>query len=330
MSTPRIVVLDGFTLNPGDLSWAPLAALGRLMVFERSTPRELLSRAAGAELLITNKAVIDRAAIEALPELRYIGVTATGTNIVDRDAARSRGVVVSNVPSYGADSVAEHALSLMLEGVKHLSQHLGAVRAGGWSKQPDFSFTVAPVSLLAGKTLGLVGLGAIGGRVAELGLAFRMTVLAARREGERAADASSSTSGATPPGVERVPLDELLGRADILSLHCPLTKENERFVDARRLAQMKPTALLINTSRGGLIDEAALAAALERRQIAGAYLDVLSLEPPPEGHPLLGLPHCWITPHMAWASVEARRRLLDVSIANVCAFLAGHPVNVVT
>lgn len=328
MTAPRIVVLDGFTLNPGDLSWAPLAALGRLTVFERSTPRELLSRAAGAELLITNKAVIDRGAIEALPELRYIGVTATGTNVVDREAARGRGVVVSNVPSYGADSVAEHTLSLMLEGVKHLSRHLGAVRAGGWARQPDFSFTVAPVSLLAGKTLGLVGLGAIGGRVAELGLAFRMNVLAARRDSGSSDGGGASASAA--PGVARVPLDELLERSDILSLHCPLTRENERFIDARRLGQMKPTALLINTSRGGLIDEAALADALGRGQIAGAYLDVLGVEPPPEGHPLLALPNCWVTPHMAWASVEARRRLLEVSIANVCAFLAGHPVNTVT
>jgi glycerate dehydrogenase len=320
MTAPRIVVLDGFTLNPGDLSWAPLAALGRLTVFERSTRRELLSRAAGAELLITNKAVIDRDAIEALPELRYIGVTATGTNVVDREAARARGVVVSNVPSYGADSVAEHTLSLMLEGVKHLSRHLGAVRAGGWAAQPDFSFTVAPVSLLAGKTLGLVGLGAIGARVAELALAFRMTVLAAQRAGK---------SGSAPPGVTRVPFDELFERADIVSLHCPLAKDNERFIDARRLGQMKPTALLINTSRGGLIDEAALAEALARGQIAGSYLDVLGVEPPPADHPLMALPNCWITPHMAWASVEARRRLLEVSIANVCAFLAGHPVNTV-
>lgn len=320
MSTPRIVVLDGFSLNPGDLSWAPLAALGELTVYERSTPREIRERAAGAELLITNKAVLDRAAIEALPALRYIGVTATGTNIVDREAARERGVVVSNVPSYGADSVAEHTLSLMLEGVKHLSRHLGAVRAGRWSQQPDFSFTVAPVTLLAGKTLGLVGLGAIGSRVAELAQAFRMTVLAARREG----------NGAAPPGVARVALDELLQRSDIVSLHCPLTQDNERFIDAGRLAQMKPTAILVNTSRGGLIDEAALAAALARGQLASAYLDVLSVEPPPADHPLLGLQSCWVTPHMAWASVEARRRLLEVTVENVRAFLAGRPLNVVT
>jgi glycerate dehydrogenase len=330
MTAPRIVVLDGFTLNPGDLSWAPLAALGRLTVFERSTPRELLSRAAGAALLITNKAVIDRGAIEGLPELRYIGVTATGTNVVDREAARARGVVVSNVPSYGADSVAEHTLSLMLEGTKHLSRHLDAVRAGGWARQPDFSFTVAPVSLLAGKTLGLVGLGAIGARVAELALAFRMNVLAARRDPSGSVVSGAGGDATATPRVARVPLDELLERSDIVSLHCPLTRDNERFIDARRLGQMKPTALLINTSRGGLIDEAALADALGRGEIAGAYLDVLGVEPPPEGHPLLALPNCWVTPHMAWASVEARRRLLEVSIANVCAFLAGHPVNTVT
>jgi glycerate dehydrogenase len=333
MTAPRIVVLDGFTLNPGDLSWAPLGQLGQLTVFERSTPRELLSRAARAELLITNKAVIDRAALEALPELRYIGVTATGTNVVDREAARARGVVVSNVPSYGADSVAEHTLSLMLEAVKHLSRHLGAVRAGGWARQPDFSFTVAPVSLLAGKTLGIVGLGAIGGRVAELALAFRMTVLAAPRSSVAATGArvhARDEFGSAPTGVGRVPIDELFERSDIVSLHCPLAIDNERFVDARRLARMKPTAILINTSRGGLIDEAALADALGRGQIAGAYLDVLGVEPPPEAHPLVRLPNCWVTPHMAWASVEARRRLLDVSIANVRAFLSGQPENVVT
>lgn len=318
---PRIVVLDGFTLNPGDLSWKPLAALGSLDVFERSTPLELRERAAGAQILITNKAVLDRDAIESLPELRYIGVTATGTNIVDRDAARAGGVAVANVPSYGADSVAEHTLTLMLEASKRLCLHLSAVRDGAWSRQTDFSLTLGPVSLLAGKTLGIVGLGAIGLRVAELALAFKMKVLAARREG--------STSAAVP-GVERVDLDALLQRSDIITLHCPLTDATARFIDAARLALMKPTSILVNTSRGGLLDEAALAEALGRRQLAGAYLDVLSAEPPPLDHPLLGQARCHITPHMAWASVEARRRLLEVSIENVRAFLAGQPQNLVT
>jgi glycerate dehydrogenase len=320
MALPRIVVLDGQTLNPGDLAWEPLGALGRLEVFERSTPGELLARAEGAQILITNKAVIDGSAIRSLPDLRYIGVTATGTNVVDREAARVRGVIISNVPSYGADSVAEHTLGLMLEATKHLSLHLAAVHSGGWCRQRDFSFTVAKVSLLAGKTLGIVGLGAIGGRVAERASAFKMTVLAARREGRL-----------EPPalGVQRVPLDVLLRRADIVSLHCPLSAETALLIDRARLGIMKPSAVLINTSRGGLIDESALAEALDGGRLAGAYLDVLSVEPPPPDHPLLSVATCRITPHMAWTSIEARQRLLSVSVDNVRAFLAGQPVNVV-
>jgi glycerate dehydrogenase len=317
---PRIVVLDGYTLNPGDLSWAPFDALGTLEVFERSTPAELLARSAGAQILITNKAVIDRGAILSLPELRYIGVTATGTNVVDREAAHARGVIVCNVPSYAADSVAEHTLSLMLEASKRLTDHLAAVRGGAWSRQPDFSFTLGQVSLLAGKTLGIVGLGAIGRRVAELALAFKMTVLAARRE---------SNEQQAPPGIEPSALEALLARSDFVSLHCPLTDETTRFINQARLALMKPSAVLINTSRGGLVDEPALAQALTEGRLAGAYLDVLALEPPAPDHPLASVPSCRITPHMAWASIEARSRLLAVSIDNVRAFLAGQPLNVV-
>jgi glycerate dehydrogenase len=320
MEGPRIVVLDGFTLNPGDLSWQPLAELGRLEVYDRSSQQQLLARAAGAQILITNKAPIDRSAIFSLSELRYIGVTATGTNVVDRDAARARGVIVSNVPSYGADSVAEHTLCLMLEASKHLSDHLAAVRGGAWSRQPDFSFTLAKVSLLAEKTLGIVGLGAIGRRVAELASAFKMNVLAAQRAGAQ---------NAAPPGIERLPLDALLERSDIVSLHCPLTDDTTRLISRTRLARMKPSAVLVNTSRGGLIDEPALADALSSRRLAGAYLDVLSVEPPPADHPLLSVPSCRITPHMAWASIEARSRLLSISIDNVRAFLSGRPSNVV-
>ncbi len=319
MAAPRIVVLDGFTLNPGDLSWAPLEALGRLEVFERSTRAELLARAAGAAVLITNKAVIDAEAIGQLPELRYIGVTATGTNVVDTAAARARGVLVANVPSYGADSVAEHTLGLMLEAVKHLSAHL-AVGRGGWARQPDFSVSVGRVSLLAGKALGIVGFGAIGRRVAELGLAFKMRVLVAQRP---------HRSGPVPSGIVQQPLEALLPEADIVSLHCPLTPETTALMNAERLGLMKPGAVLVNTARGGLIDEPALAAALSSGRLAAAYLDVLSSEPPPEAHVLTSHPRCHVTPHMAWASVEARRRLLEVSIANVGAFLAGHPTNTV-
>ncbi len=316
----RIVVLDGHTLNPGDLSWAPLQALGEVALHARTSPAELLERARGAQILITNKAPIDAAALSQLPELRYVTVTATGTNIVDVAAARRRGVAVSNVPSYGADSVAEHTLGLMLEASKHLARHTAAVRAGGWAQQPDFSFSVGEIRLLAGRTLGIVGLGAIGRRVAELALAFKMTVLAARRPGQAPAEVT---------GVSWCELSELAARADFLSLHCPLTEQTRELVDAALLARMKRSAVLINTARGGLIAEAALADALRSGRIAAAYLDVLGSEPPPADHPLIALPSCWVTPHIAWASAEARARLLEVTVNNVRAFLAGAPCNVV-
>ncbi len=315
---PRIVVLDGYSLNPGDLSWGPLAALGELTVHERTPPEAILQRAAGVPVILTNKTVVGEATIRALPDLKYIGVLATGTNVVDRAAARDRGVVVTNVPDYGADSVAEHAISLMLEGVKHLSAHLAAVRAGGWSSQPDFSFSVAPIHLLAGKTLGIVGLGAIGKRVAQLALAFKMDVLSVRHG-----------AATIPPGVAHAELNEVFARADVLTLHCPLTPATEHLVNASRLALMKPTALLINTARGGLVDELALADALRDERIAGAYLDVLATEPPPANHPLLALPNARVTPHIAWASAEARERLLGIATDNVRSFLAGAPRNVV-
>jgi glycerate dehydrogenase len=319
MPVPRIVVLDGHTLNPGDLSWAALEALGRVALHARTPAGLVAERARDAQLLITNKAVVDAAAIAELPELRYIGVTATGTNIVDKDAARRRGIVVSNVPSYGADSVAEHTLSLMLEASKHLARHTAAVRAGDWARQPDFSLSVAAIRLLAGRTLGIVGLGAIGGRVAELAGAFRMKVLAVKRR----------SNSAPAPGVTWCALEELVERADFLSLHCPLSDETQHLVNASLLGRMQRTAVLINTSRGGLVDEAALAQALRSGRIAAAYLDVLGIEPPPAEHPLIGLPNCWITPHVAWASLEARTRLMEVAVDNVRAFLAGTPTNVV-
>ena len=320
---PRIVVLDGHTLNPGDLSWETLAALGSLEVHARTRPELLLERAEGAALLLTNKTPLDAAAIARLPGLRYIGVLATGTNIVDRAAARSRGIVVSNVPDYGADSVAEHTLALMLEASKHVARHLAAARDGAWSAQPDFSFSVGEIRLLAGRTLGVVGLGAIGRRVAELARAFKMTVLAARREGDTRTPAPSA-------GLRWCTLDEMLGAADFVSLHCPLSEQTERMINRERLARMKPGAVLINTARGALIDEAALAAALRSGPVAAAYLDVLAVEPPPAAHPLLGLPNCWVTPHVAWASREARGRLMDIAVRNVRAFLAGTPQHVVS
>lgn len=324
-TAPRIVVLDGFTLNPGDQSWAPLAALGELAVFDRTTRAELAARASSAELVLTNKFVLDAPALAELPALRYIGVTATGTNVVDRAAADARGIVVTNVPSYGADSVAEHTLALMLEASKHMGDHLRAVREGAWSRQPDFSFTTASIGLLAGKTLGVVGFGAIGRRVAELAACFKMRVLVARHRARAHADDHAPE----PLGVYHEDLDVLLAQADILSLHCPLSPATEGLINRERLARMKPSAVLVNTARGGLIDEAALADALLGGRLRAAYLDVLSREPPPPDHALLGAPTCHVTPHIAWASLEARQRLLAEAIENVRAFLAGSPRNTV-
>jgi glycerate dehydrogenase len=321
MTSPRIVVLDGFTLNPGDQSWAPLAALGQLQVFERTSRAELGARAGSAEIVLTNKFVLDAPAIAELGALRYIGVTATGTNVVDRAAAAARGIVVTNVPSYGADSVAEHTLALMLEASKHLSDHLRAVRDGAWSRQPDFSFTTASIGLLAGKTLGIVGFGAIGQRVAELASCFRMRVLVARHAGRAQGQAPAL------PGISHEDLDVLLAQADILTLHCPLSPATEGLINRERLARLKPSAVLINTARGGLIDEAALADALLGGRLRAAYLDVLSREPPAPDHVLGAVPTCHLTPHIAWASLEARQRLLAEATENVRAFLAGAPRN---
>jgi glycerate dehydrogenase len=312
----RIVVLDGHTLNPGDLDWSALSRLGDLAVHARTAPADVASRARGAALLLTNQTPLGASEIGALPDLKYIGVLATGTNVVDLAAARQRGVVVSNVPSYGATSVAEHTLALMLDAARHLSLHLAAVQAGAWSRCPDFSLTLEPLRSLSGRVLGIVGHGAIGKRVAELGRALGMQVLIARH-------------GAHGDDTSRCDLDELFERADFVTLHCPLTATTEGLVNAQRLSRMKPDATLINTARGGLVDEPALADALRRGRPGRAYLDVLGVEPPPADHPLLGLPVCHVTPHVAWASLEARRLLMQIAVANAAAFLAGKPQNVV-
>lgn len=321
----RSVVLDGYALNPGDVSWDALAALGPLRVHDRTSNSELLARARDAPILLTNKTPLHEDTLRALPALEYVGVLATGTNVVDLSEARRRGVVVSNVPSYGATSVAEHTLALLLEASKRLSLHLEAVRRGDWSRNPDFSYRAAPISCLAGRTLGIVGYGAIGRRVAELARAFRMRVCVARHRSrtptiQRAAD---------PPLDQQRSLDELFAEADFLSLHCPLTEATRHLVSAERLARMKPGATLVNTARGGLVDEAALAEALAAGRPALACLDVLSVEPPPDDHVLLRLANCHVTPHVAWASVEARRELMRVAVENVAQFLAGRPQNTV-
>jgi glycerate dehydrogenase len=317
----RIVVFDGHTLNPGDNPWDELARLGELTVFDRTPPALVVERAAGAEIVLTNKTVLDAAALARLPDLRFVAVLATGYNVVDVGAARSRGVLVANVPEYGTADVAQHTLALLLELCHRVGDHARAVAAGAWGAAPDFCFWLTPPRSLEGQTLGVVGFGRIGRRVATLARALGMRVLAASRL-ERAA------GGGPPDGWRTIP--DLFAEADVISLHCPLTDDNAGFVDADLLARVRPGALLINTARGGLIDEAALAAALNGDRLAGAALDVLSKEPPPPDHPLLHARNCIVTPHIAWASLASRRRLMAATVTNVRAFLAGKPVNVVT
>jgi glycerate dehydrogenase len=313
----HIVVLDGYTLNPGDLSWANLEALGPCKVYDRTPPDEIPLQAADAEIVLTNKAELSRAVIERLPRLRYIGVTATGYNIVDVSAARERNIPVCNVPDYATQSVVQMVFGHLLNFTLHVADHARGVAGGRWSGSPDFAYWDFPLVELAGQTMGLVGFGRIGRATAQVAIAMGMNVLA------------SDKVAAASPGVRFVDLDELFRQSDVVSLHCPLTPETQHLVNAERLAMMKRSAWLINTGRGPLVDEAALASALRAGQIAGAGLDVLSSEPPPADHPLLTAPNCTITPHIAWATRAARERLLDVAVSNVLGFLAGTPQNVV-
>jgi len=310
---PRLVVLDGHTSNPGDLSWAPLAALGELTVHARSAPDQVADRIAAASVVLTNKTPLTAEQIGQAPDLRGIAVLATGHDIVDAAAARARGIPVCNVPEYGTASVAQAVFALLLELTNHTGSLAAGVRQGRWSTCPDFCFWDAPLLELAGLTFGVVGHGRIGAAVARIARAFGMRVLSHRRNS----------------GPEDVDLDSLLAASDVVSLHCPLTPQTLGLLSAERLARMKPGALLINTGRGPLIDEAALAAALASGHLGGAGLDVLSVEPPPAEQPLLRAPNCLITPHVAWASRAARERLIAATAANVAALLAGQPIHVV-
>ncbi len=315
----KIVVLDAYTSNPGDLSWAPLTSLGPCELFDRTPPELVVARARDAQIVLTNKAVLDAQAIESLPKLQYIGVLATGYNIVDVGAARRRGIPVCNVPEYGTASVAQATFALLLELTNHVGHHAQTVRHGRWSASPDFCYWDTPLVELAGLTLGIVGLGRIGRAVARIGQAFGMEVQAF----------DCAVAEGAVPGVRMVSLETLFATSDVVTLHCPLTAENRGMVHAARLAQMKPGAMLLNTARGGLVVEADLARALEAGRLAGAGLDVLSVEPPPPDHPLLRAPNCIITPHVAWATRAARARLIQAAADNVRAFLAGTPTNVV-
>jgi glycerate dehydrogenase len=316
----KIIVLDGFCLNPGDLTWDALRRLGDVEVFDRTRVEEVLQRAAGAEIVFTNKTPLPGDILQQLPALRYIGVLATGYNIVDVDAARARGVVVTNIPTYGTASVAQFVFALLLELCHNVKLHADAVRAGEWSHNPDWSFWKSPLMELAGKTMGIIGFGRIGRQTGRIADAFGMRVIA-----------NDTYHGDEPayPGFRWAAVEELLRESDVVSLHSPLFPETRSMINAQSLALMKPSAFLINTSRGPLVVDQDLADALNSGRLAGAGLDVLSVEPPAENNPLLSARNCLVTPHIAWATREARSRLMDLAIANVTAFLAGAPTNVV-
>lgn len=311
-------MLDGFTTNPGDLDWSALESLGETTVYERTAPDEVLERSRSAQALLTNKTVLAAKTIAALPELKYIGVLATGYNVVDLDAALRHGVVVTNVPAYSTPSVAQMVFAHILNITQRVGDHAAQVRQGDWATSQDFCFWNFPLFELRGKSLGLLGYGEIAKAVARIGQAFGMDILVHTR-----------TPGASTGPVRFVDLETLFARSDVISLHCPLTPETEHIVNAARLALMKPNAILINTGRGPLVDEAALAEALFSSRIAAAGLDVLAVEPPRAGSPLIDAPNCWITPHIAWATRESRRRLLETAAGNLKAFLNNTPVNVV-
>ncbi len=314
----NICVLDGFTLNPGDLDWTDLQRLGRCQIYDRTPVAEIRSRAADAQIVLTNKAPLSRETLAALPQLKYIGVLATGTNVVDLAAAREREIPVTNIPAYGTRAVAQATFALLLELTNRTGHHAARVRAGGWTNAIDWCFWDAPLIELDGLTLGIVGYGRIGAAVAELARAFSMRVLAHNPSRKHA-----------PTPIAFVALEKLFRDSDVISLHCPLTPHTQKLINHERLGWMKPTAFLLNTGRGALVDETALAAALNSERLAGAGLDVLSIEPPAADNPLLTARNCLVTPHNAWATQAARRRLLKTAVANIQAFLNGQLQNVV-
>ena len=315
----KIVVLDGFTANPGDLSWKGLEELGTITVFDRTKPEETVARAADADIVLTNKVIISREIMMQLPQLKYIGVLATGYNVVDIEATHERSIIVTNVPAYSTESVAQMVFAHLLTVTNRTEHYALQNRQGRWTKNPDFCYWDFPHMELAGKTFGIVGLGNIGRRVAEIALAFGMRVKAL----------TSKAANALPAGIEKADLEELLAKSDVISLHCPLTDTTRHLINYETLQQMKPSAILINTGRGPLVDDQAVASALAEGQLAAFCADVLTEEPPKADNPLLSQPNAFITPHIAWATEEARSRLLQVAISNVEAFLNAKPQNVI-
>jgi glycerate dehydrogenase len=307
----KIVILDGYSANPGDLSWKELEQMGEVTVYDRTSPSETIQRAADADIVLTNKVVLDREKIAQLPRLKYIGVLATGYNVVDIEAAHQRGVIVTNVPAYSTESVAQMVFAHLLTVTNRTEHYAIQNRKGRWSSNPDFCYWDFPHMELAGKTFGIVGLGNIGRRVAEIALAFGMKVKAL----------TSKSQDQLPTGIEKADIQTLLSSSDVLSLHCPLTDKTRHLINAETLLKMKPTAILINTGRGPLIDDQAVANALQKGRLGAFCADVLTTEPPASNNPLLSQPNAFITPHIAWASIEARVRLIQIATDNVRAFI---------
>ena len=319
MSKMKIVVLDGYTANPGDLSWEGLELLGEVTVYDRTKPSETVARAAEAEIVITNKVVIGREEMAQLPHLIYIGVLATGYNVVDIAAARERGIIVTNVPAYSTESVAQMVFAHLLTVTNHTERYAIENRQGRWSSNPDFCYYANSITELADKTFGIVGLGNIGQRVAQIAQAFGMKVKAF----------TSKPAEALPEGIQKADLKELFQTSDIISLHCPLTPDTHHLIKAETIAWMNPETILINTGRGPLVDDAALAEALKAGRLKAYCADVMTEEPPKADNPLLQVDNAYITPHIAWATKEARQRLLQIATTNVSAFLKGTPQNVI-
>jgi len=313
----HIVITDGYTLNPGNLDWKPFGIFGQVDLYERTSPAELLTRSADATIIVTNKTPITAEQISGLPKLKMIAVTATGYNVIDVVAAKQRGIVVSNVPAYGTDSVAQHAFALMLELTNNVGINNKSVHDGEWFNAKDWCYSKKPIMELRNKVLGVVGFGSIGQQVAKIAVAFGMKVI------------YHNSSGKIYDFAISVSLEKLFRESDIISLHLPLKNDTHGFVNNKLLSLMKPSAFLINTSRGQLINENDLADVLKKKNIAGAGLDVLSTEPPPAGHPLVGLDNCIITPHNAWFSIEARQRIMSATLQNIASFVKGTPENVV-
>ena len=316
----KIVVLDGATLNPGDLSWDDLAREGQLTVHDRTSPELVIERIGDAEIIFTNKTVLTREIIAACPRVRFIGLLATGYNVVDIAAAREKGIDVCNIPTYGTQSVAQFAAALLLELCHRVGRHADDVRAGNWGKCVDFCYWLNPLTELDGKTLGLIGFGRIGQAFARIAQALGMKVVVFDKAVNPALESET---------LKYVTLDELYATADVISLHCPLFDDNKGMINAAAIARMKPGVMLINTSRGPLINEQDLADALAAGRVAGAAVDVLSGEPAKPDNPLLSAPNCIVTPHIAWATKEARERLMGIAVDNVVAFKKGAPQNVV-